>query len=365
MHCHSSILGKNVHNHRLFTLLLICTQLAVFPIRFGRAANSRIVLTLGQSHIINFESPITRISITNPDFADAMVTSPSQLLIISKAIGKTDMVVWDENENYQSYQIITHNEASNHQIMLKVNFAEINKNAFRELGVDFLSKNIDLGSDVGNIGSYAGRVGGANDPLLLNDNVDFLLSIPTQDFSAIIKALEEKNYLTILAKPNLSAINGAEAQFLAGGEFPIPIVSGTGGMQTVTIQFKEYGIKLGFVPTVLDSNLVNIKILAEVSSLDFENGITLSGFRIPSLVTRKTETIVELFRDQYLIIGGLLSKEIAETISRVPVLGNIPVLGKLFSSTRFQNKESELMILVSPQIIKPFSAQTLPALAND
>ena len=135
-------------------------------------------------------------------------------------------------------------------------------------------------------------------------------------------------------------------------------------MQSVSVQFKEYGIKLNFTPTVLDSNLVNIVVSAEVSSLDFDNGVVLSGFKIPSLITRKTETVVELIQGQYLIISGLMANETSESISKVPFLGSIPVLGKLFSSTRFQNKESELLILVSPQVIESFSEESIPEISH-
>ena len=178
----------------------------------------------------------------------------------------------------------------------------------------------------------------------------------------MLKALEDNNFISILATPNLSAISGSEASFLAGGEFPIPIVSGSMGMQTVTIQFKEYGVRLKFLPTVLDSNVVNIKVTAEVSSLDFENGVTLSGFQIPSLVTRKAETTVELDEGQYLVMGGLLSNDLSETLSRIPVLGHIPILGKLFSSKRYMNRESELLITLSPRIISPLSKEEIPEL---
>jgi pilus assembly protein CpaC len=185
---------------------------------------------------------------------------------------------------------------------------------------------------------------------VLNDNIDFFLSIPTRNIAAVVKALEEKNLLTTLAKPNLSAISGAEASFLAGGEIPIPILSGATGQ--VTILFKEFGIRLKFVPTVLDSNLVNIKVATEVSSLDFDNGIILSGFRIPALISRKAETTVELRDGEHFIVGGLISNDIAKTSSKIPGLGHLPILGSLFSSSRFLNNESELIIMISPHIIQ-------------
>jgi pilus assembly protein CpaC len=328
-------------------------------------SRTRIVrLSIGHYSILDFDNPAKRVSISNPEIADVTVTSPHQLLINGKAFGTTTMIVWDEFEEYTLFELAVNNQAAEHQIMLQVHFVEITKSAFKQIGSDILVSGINWDSQEVTMGSFAGKVSTPNEPLLLSDNVDFFLSIPTKDFSAIFKAMEQNNCLTTLAKPNLSAVNGAEASFLAGGEFPIPVVSGTAGMQTVTIVFKEYGIKLKFVPTVLNSDQVNIKVAAEVSKLDFENGITLSGFRIPSLITRKTETIVELRKGQYLILGGLFSEEVTETISKIPGLGHIPILGKLFSSKRFLNQETELLILVSPAVIQSFSGDRLPISGN-
>jgi pilus assembly protein CpaC len=201
-----------------------------------------------------------------------------------------------------------------------------------------------------------------SDPLRLGTAVDMFFRIPTENISAIVKALHENNFLTLLASPNLSASSGSEASFLAGGEFPIPVVSGAAGMQTVTIAWKEFGVKLKFLPTVLDSNIINIKVASEVSNLDFENGVTLSGFKIPALVSRRSETTVELEQGQYLIIGGLMTSDMAKTVSKIPILGHIPVLGRLFSSRRFLDRESELLITLTPEIIHSMTKEEVPEL---
>jgi pilus assembly protein CpaC len=328
----------------------------------------KVMVALGQSELIEFSAPVKRISIANPEVADATVTSPKQIIVNGKILGVTSMIVWDEKESHRVFKLIVHNELSYHQVMLRVHFAEVNRTALRELGINFLAKDQKLGSEKVGVGSFGGKVNRPVDPFVLpfnnapgqkigdfreealNESVDFFLSLPKQNISAIIKALEEKNLLTTLAKPNLSAINGSEASFLAGGEIPIPILSGNSGQ--VTIIFKEFGIRLKFIPTVLDSGLVNMKVSAEASSLDFENGIILSGFRIPALVSRKTETTVELKNEEHFVIGGLISSDAAQTKSQVPVLGHLPVLGKLFSSSRFLNRESELVIMISPHIIQ-------------
>ena len=272
------------------------------------------------------------------------------------------LFIWMEDGTTVKYLVKIQNESSIHQIMLHVKFMEINKNALKEWGTDFLIKNRQIGSEIFDVGSFAGKVTGPSDPLTLGNAVDFFFNIPSREVSAMIQALHENNLLSILAAPNLSAMSGEEASFLAGGEFPIPIVSGSMGTQTVTIQYKEFGIKLRFIPTVMDSNLVNIKVATEVSSLDFENGIELSGFRVPSLMSRKTETTVELKEGEYLIIGGLLSNEVSQLKSKIPILGDIPVLGALFSSRRYLNKESELLITLTPRIIQSIQENNVPEL---
>jgi pilus assembly protein CpaC len=319
-----------------------------------QAAGESGLLTVepGHSIVMVRSEGIAKISIADPEVADANVISVSQLVLIGKSEGSTSLVVWDDRGRYEQFRVLVRKPMALHQISLQVRFVEINRSAIRELGLDFLIKDRKVGSERIDVGSFAGQVAGVNDPLGLSETVDLLFAVPTRNLTTMIKALEEKNLITILAKPNLSAREGAEASFLAGGEFPIPIVSGAAGMQTVTIQFKEFGIKMRFTPSVLDSGMINLKVAAEVSNLDFDNGITLSGFLIPALATRKAETNVDLKENHFLIIGGLLSEEQSRTFSRVPLLGSVPVLGRLFSSERFATKESELMILVSPRITR-------------
>ena len=311
----------------------------------------QIDVTLGHSAVIEYSVPVKRISIADPEVADATVANPTQIIINGKTIGSTSLIVWDETEAYIIYTLTVRSTFPQNQVMLRVRFAEVNKAALQEFGLDFLVKNRELNDDIVSLGSFAGQVSMPNDPLLLSENVDFFLAIPTRNVSAVIQALEERNLLTTLAKPNLTAMNGGEASFLAGGEFPVPIAQGGIGLGMVTIQFKEFGIRLKFVPTISDSNLINIKVTTEVSSLDFENGIELAGFKIPSLITRRTETAVELQNGNHFILGGLISQEMIRTLSKVPILGDIPVLKYLFSNTRFINRETELIIMITPYII--------------
>jgi len=348
--------GKPVHPAAVLILFVLVQGLG-----FGsKAPQTELTIFTGQSEVVDFKQPIKRVAIANPEVADATVISPYQIMVDGKASGVTSMIVWPESGDYRRFRLTVCAEASSYQVMLSVRFMEVNKNALKEFGTDFILNRQHIGSEYVDVGSFGGGVGQPSDPLILGNTVDMFFAVPGWNFSTIIKALQENNLLSVLAAPNLSAVSGEEARFLAGGEFPIPIVTGSTGMQMLTIQFKEYGIKLNFLPTVLDTGMVRIKVMAEVSHLDFENGVTLSGFRIPSLVTRKAETTVELERGRHLILGGLLSNEMAQVVSKIPVLGHIPVLGKLFSSERYQKKESELLVTLSPEIIRAVSKEELP-----
>jgi pilus assembly protein CpaC len=315
--------------------------------------NELVKLKMGQSEILEYAEPVKRVSISDPKIADATVTSPNQILLNGKSIGTASMIVWDERENHIEYKLVVQNEVSAYKIRLRVRFAEVKQAALREFGVNFLITNKEINNEVISAGSFAGKVNTPSSPLSLSETVDFFLAVPTQDFQAIVQVLEQNGILTTLAKPNLTAADGEEASFLAGGEFPVPVAQGgIGGQSTITIQWKEFGIGLNFTPTVLDSNHIYIKLSTEVSSLDFENGVTLSGFRVPSLISRKSETTVELKHAENFVIGGLISSEMAKSTTQVPFLGSIPILGELFKSTSFQKKESELIIMITPHIVR-------------
>jgi Flp pilus assembly secretin CpaC len=346
------ILTKNMHGLSSVLLIFLCLFLFFKPVTAGK--NAEIVkLKTGQSEILEYMEPVKRVSISDPKIADATVTSPHQILLNGKTVGNASMIVWDERENHIEYKLIVQNEVSEYKIRLRVRFAEVKQAALREFGINFLISNKEINNEIISAGSFAGKVNSPSIPLSLSETVDFFLAVPTQDFQAIVQAMEQNGILTTLAKPSLTAADGEEASFLAGGEFPVPVAQGgIGGQSTVTIQWKEFGIGLKFTPTVLDSNHIYIKLSTEVSSLDFENGVTLSGFRVPSLVSRKSETTVELQHAENFVIGGLISSEMAKSTSQVPFLGSIPILGELFKSTTFQNRESELIIMITPHLVR-------------
>jgi hypothetical protein len=181
----------------------------------------------------------------------------------------------------------------------------------------------------------------------------------------LIKAMQQQGLFQSLAEPNLIATNGKEASFLAGGEFPYPVVQGTGSNLSVTIQFKEFGVRLNFTPTVLGGDLINLKVRPEVSSLDFNNAVILQGFRIPALATRRTETEVELQDGQTFAIAGLLNNTVTDTLRKIPGIGDIPVLGWLFKSKALEKQQTELVVLITPQILKRGSTGVASGLPNN
>jgi Flp pilus assembly secretin CpaC len=181
----------------------------------------------------------------------------------------------------------------------------------------------------------------------------------------MIRALQQQGALRALAEPNLIAMDGEQASFLAGGEYPVPIVQGSGsGNNTVTIVFKEYGVRLNFKPTIIDEDHIRLELEPEVSTLDFANGVKFAGFLIPGVRTRRAKTGVELRDGQSFALAGLLDNSETQTLSKVPGLGDIPILGSLFRSKQFQKNESELMFIVTAQVVKPVNRDDLPALPN-
>jgi pilus assembly protein CpaC len=177
---------------------------------------------------------------------------------------------------------------------------------------------------------------------------------------AVITALKQTGYFQSLAEPNLIAYNGQEASFLAGGEFPVPIVQG-GTTQTVTIQFKEFGIRLNFKPTIA-GDLIRLHVRPEVSSLDFNNGILLQGFRIPALTTRRAETEVELRDGQSFAIAGLLDNQTQNDGAGIPILSQLPIIGHLFKSKADRKERTELLVLVTPRLVRPLNPDEVPPL---
>jgi pilus assembly protein CpaC len=255
------------------------------------------------------------------------------------------------------------------QVLIKVRFADVDRGATHELGANFFSTgalNTPASVTVGTFSpprlEATGTGGTAT--VTLTDALNLFLFRPDLNLGTTIRALESKRFLQILAEPNLLTLNGKSASFLAGGEFPYPTLQGGGGgLGAVTIQFREFGVRISFVPTVTPRGTIHMQVTPEVSSLDFANGLTFQGFTIPGLNTRRVQTEVELESGQSFAIGGLLDNRLTESLAKIPGLSSIPVLGKLFQ-TRIQNKSnSELLVLVTPEVVRPIPAgHSLPEL---
>ena len=260
------------------------------------------------------------------------------------------------------------------QVMLKVQIAELNRTALRQIGSDMLfanGKGQILGTKLNSvttsssIADGAGLLGAAATTVASTSPTTAFGIFDKAGFQILLSALRQNSLLKILAEPNLVAMNGHEARFLSGGEFPVPVPqSGAGGgPATITVQYKKFGVQLSFVPHILDGDVIRLSVTPEVSSIDFALGIELSGTRVPGLNTRNAHTVVELREGQTLAMAGLMQATISNQTSRIPGLGDLPFIGPFFSNTSGNKIEKELLVLVTPYLIEPMNC--VPALPGD
>lgn len=260
------------------------------------------------------------------------------------------------------------------QVQIEIRVAEVSRQAMRALGFNafgtdddfFVGTRIDSIFPVG-ISPEAGQVAGDTTSFIFNDVpatgplVTLFAGFPRADFEFFLHALAENQYLRLLANPTLIALNGEEASFLAGGEYPIPVPqSGVGGGGTITIQYKEFGVRVSFRPTILGDGSIRLFVAPEVSERSSVDAVQIQGSVIPTLVTRKAETTMELKSGQTFAMAGLLQNKVEAINSRIPGLGDLPVLGPLFRSTRYQKNETELVILVTASLVEPMSLDEVP-----
>jgi pilus assembly protein CpaC len=251
------------------------------------------------------------------------------------------------------------------QILLKVRFANVDRAVSQELGVNLFSTGALNTPGQITTGQFAPprlEVDQQKLNLTLSDALNVFLLRPDLNLGATIRALQARRALEILAEPNVLTINGKPASFVAGGEFPFPTLQGGGaGLGAVTIQFREFGVRIAFTPNVTPRNTIRLQVVPEVSSLDFANGLVFQGFNIPALSTRRVATEIELEAGQSFAIAGLLDNRLSETLSKIPGLSAIPLLGKLFQSKAISRNNSELLVLVTPELVRPIPAGgTLP-----
>jgi pilus assembly protein CpaC len=202
-------------------------------------------------------------------------------------------------------------------------------------------------------GTVGGSVGGTSTTFSISDALNIFAFRPDLNLGVLIRALNQQNLLQILAEPNLVTTNGKEASFLVGGEFPIPVLQGGGAAGAVTIQFREFGIRLTFNPVITEHGTIKMYVKPEVSTIDLANALQISGFLIPALATRRMETNIELGEGQSFVIGGLLDDRVTNSMSKIPGLANIPLLGTLFKSREERKNKTELIVMVTPEVTKP------------
>ena len=270
-------------------------------------------------------------------------------------------------------------QASN-QVLLRVRFAEVSRSAMTELGVNLFTSPTGINNTLGRTtteqfaapgftdlkwtkanSDFGGDVTSAEGKFTFSDFLNLFLFSQKYDIGAMVKALSTRGLFQSLAEPNLVAESGKEASFLAGGEVPVPVAQGTGGNVAISITYKEFGVRLSFTPTVI-GNRVHLKVKPEVSTLDYSNGVILQGFRVPGLSTRRTETELELLDGQTFAIAGLMNNTMNSTLAKIPGIGDIPILGLLFKSKAAQKNQTELVVMITPQILPRNSTGVTPNL---
>ncbi len=383
-------------------------------------AQTTLHLLVGRSLVITSPARIKRVSVADPGIADAVVINPTQVLVNGKAPGGVSLVLWDERDQSQTFELIVDLdilglsqkvkevfpnepvkvEASKDsivlsgrvssgpiadkilevaktaspkvvnlmqvplgmtgEILLQVRFAEVDRTKVSALGANILglpgNKFVGASStqQFGAPQLQGQGIGGTTGGYSLSDILNIFVFRPDINLALTIKDWQQSNLLQILAEPNLLTVTGKEASFLAGGEFPYPVVQGTSGTApTVTIQFREYGVRLRFLPTLSPEGVIHLKVAPEVSSLDYSNSVTISGFVIPALSTRKVESEMDLKDGQSFAIAGLDDNRVIQTLEKIPGLGDIPLLGKLFQSRASTKSKSELLVVVTPRIVTP------------
>jgi pilus assembly protein CpaC len=295
--------------------------------------------------------------------------TPSRAAIVLSGHVTTEDVAKRAGELAAAYSknvvnVLTFGPVGAQEVLLEVKFAEVDRSALTQLGANIFSTgaaNLVGTSTTGQYGGFSSQsisqTQGQSPPFSATQTISSVLNMflfqPNIHLGTVIEALQTKNLLQILSEPNLIAVNGKKASFLAGGQFPFPIVQPGAGFTAVTISFKEFGVKLEFTPVIMPNGNIHLTVAPEVSTLDFADALTISGFTIPALSTRKAETEFELRDGQSFVIAGLIDNRVTDTWNKVPGLGDIPILGAFFRSKSISKSNSELMVLCTVHRISP------------
>lgn len=415
-------------------------QTTTLPAQSQAQGSAPLRVMVGKSLLINTTERLKRISVTDPNIAFAQVITPTQILVHGKTPGEISLLIWDQLERSRSFDlrvdvdvsacaeeehrvfpdeqitvtpsraaivlsghvstedvskraaelasayspkvvnVLTFGPVGAQEVLLQVKFAEVDRTALTQLGVNFVSSGATntLGTiTTGQFGGFGPQTitpgtqsaNGVTTQTTTGQTINNVLNLfvfrPDINFGAVIEALETKNLLQILAEPNLIAVNGKKASFLAGGQFPFPIVQPGNGFTAVTISFKEFGVRLEFTPVITPNGNIHLQVAPEVSTLDFANALTISGFTVPALSTRKAETEFELQDGQSFVIAGLMDNRVTDIYNKIPGLGDIPILGNFFRSKSLQKSNSELMVLCTVRRVSATTEQpTGPKLAQ-
>lgn len=380
----------------------------------GLDAEGKLRLMVNTSQVLSTRLPYKTISIANPEIADFNRVDDTVILVTAKKPGSTQLTLWDIEGDSQMINVTVTSDmetlqtqldkifpgagiqatnvngsvalrgrvknlevadqavavatpystnvlnfleiAGGQQVMLQVRFAEVSRSASSQLGFSTFATDgtAQFGTINGPGGSPIGAVA-AGAEVTINPAVTVFGAgqLGSTAFEAFVTALRRNNLLRVLAEPNLIAMSGQEASFLAGGEFPVPVPQGGtgGGAPTITIQYKQFGVKLDFVPTVLGDGKIRLKVEPEVSDLDFSRSVSFGGFVIPALTKRTVSTTIELNEGQTFAVAGLLNNRIVANKDVTPLLGDLPIIGALFRSVRYERSETELVVLVTPRLV--------------
>jgi len=358
-----------------------CAAMAQLPATFE--------VRQGQHRQLQLPVAVTRIAVGDPAVAEARLLNRDSVLLLGKGAGVTTVSLWSRCASTpQQSMLFVEGEATAalarpllpnsadtalpSQVQTDIRFVEVNRTKLKDIGIRIFgtqSNNFLFGSPGSSlvesvpVGGVSGVTPGAQVPLSA-DGFNILWGGGSSKFLGALNALENSGFAYTLSRPSLVALSGQSASFLAGGEFPVPIPSS--GSDSLSIEYKEYGIRLNLTPTVIDRNRIHLKVAPEVSELDFSNGIMIAGTRVPALNVRRTDTSISLADGESFVISGLINTSNRSEVDKLPGLGDIPVLGAFFRSSSMQREERELLMIVTPRLVNPLAADAqLPELPGE
>ena len=327
-------------------------------------AGPSLEVAVGQSIVLEMSDDVSTVSIADPKVADAAVGSARTVVVNGKSAGVTSLVVWEEGGRHTLYRVTAFDANGNRQVLLQCRVAELNEQRLAEFGLDWIASGTsDRLQGTLSGGLFVTKVEQPRNPLVIGPTTDAFTQYRRADGSltlfTTLRAMEQKGAARTLASPTLVALSGDSAAFLAGGEFPVPIANVTNTGVSVTIDWKQFGVRLNFVPTVLDSNRIRLYVAPEVSAPDNTHAVLLNGYFVPGITTRRISTTVEMKDGDVLVIGGVKQREVNKVTSKFPILGDIPLLSLLFKHSKTETLDRDLVIVVSPQIVRQL-ARTFP-----